>query len=134
MGLLYEGILRRDDAGQIDQGYVRTVQNEGQDGLEKVAMSMLKSPEFRDQSLRRIQNEQGRMNDRGEQMNALLWGIYSWLYGENAEPNERRADADYDLLSDCLRNNNRACDDLGRSLISNPLFEENNGDDLEALY
>lgn len=131
--LLYEGILRREDAGQLDSGFLRLAENEGLEGLQKVAISMLRSQEFQGQALRRIQNEQGRMNDADERISALLWAMYASLYGD-AEPPERRSDQDFDLLSDCLDANNRACENLARSLISNPLFENANSDDLEALY
>jgi hypothetical protein len=131
--MLYEGILRREEAGQVDDGYIRLVVNEGQEGLEKVAGSMFKSPEFQQQALRRIESEQGRMRDRDERMTALLWGIYSWLYGES-EPNERRADQDYEMLDACFAGNSRSCESLGRSIIANPLFEESNSEYLEALY
>lgn len=133
VGSLYEGILRREEAGQIDNGYIQLVIAEGQEGLEKVAGSMFKSPEFQQQALRRIEAEQGRMRDRDERINALLWGIYSWLYGES-EPSERRADQDYEMLDACFGGNSRSCESLGRSIIQNPLFEESNSEYLEALY
>ncbi len=133
VGLLYEGILRRDEAGQIDDGYVRLVQYEGLGGLFKVAGSMFKSQEFQQQSLKRIENEQGRMRDRDERVNALLWGIYGWLYGDS-EPSEFRANGDYNLLDACFRGNNRSCESLGSSIVENPLFQEANADDLDAVY
>ena len=133
VGSLYEGILRREEAGQVDNGYIQLVIAEGQEGLEKVAGSMFKSPEFQQQALRRIEAEQGRMRDRDERVNALLWGIYSWLYGES-EPSERRADQDYEMLDACFGGNSRSCESLGRSIIQNPLFEESNSEYLEALY
>lgn len=133
VGLLYEGILRRDEAGQIDDGFVRLVESEGLRGLVKAAGTMLRSQEFQQQALRRIQDEQGRMNDYGERVEALQWGIYSYLYGD-VEPPRHRTDEDYRMLEDCLRANSRACDSLGSSLVENPLFGEANSNDLRALY
>ncbi len=123
--LLYEGILRREDAGQIDEGYVRLVQREGVEGLTQATISMLKSNEFHDQALRRTEAEHGRSRDREKLTDALLWDIYSDLYGRN-EPQQRKVDQDYDDLASCLDGRSRACDSLGRNLIGSRLFLESN--------
>lgn len=135
VGYLYVGILRRDDPGELHQEYIRMTERRGIEGLQEVAAAMFKSQEFRDQALRRLQQEQGRINDRGERINALLWAIYESVYFEGAEPPDRRVDQDYDLLYECLENrDNRACEKMGYSLINNPLYREGNEEDLGALY
>lgn len=131
--ILYEGILRREDAGRIDEGFVRLVEREGLDGLEQVAITMTRSPEFRSEALRRTEAAHGRIRDADELYNTLLWDIYGYLYGDN-EPSDEQAEADFDDLSNCLDGRTRACDSLGSSLIQNELFEYDNSEYLEELY
>lgn len=131
VAILYEGILRRDQAGQIDQGFVRLVQNDGIRGLEQVAISIARSPEFRTEAPRRTRAAHGRLSN-DEVVDQLLWDIYGYLYGDN-EPNEDDYDDDYANLADCLQGHQRACDAFGRDLVRNPLFLEDNAQYMRGI-
>jgi hypothetical protein len=134
--ILYEGILRRERAGEIDRGFVTQVERNGFSGLERVAISITASQEFQNEALRRTRALHGRIRNNSELYEALLLDIYGDLYGDG-DPSRRDYDRDYRDLSACLsggRNRSRSCEALGRSLINNPLFEDENVDLLEDVY
>lgn len=130
---LYRGLLRRRDAGRLDQGFVQQVRRDARNGVLEVADTMVRSEEFRRDALRRTEEAHGR-NSLDELRRLLLGDVYRDLYGY-AEPDRQGRDDDMRDLEDCLsgRPGNEACSRLGRELVNRRLFYENNQNLIDAL-
>ncbi len=140
---LYSGILRRNAAESADypDSFFDQVQRDGQQGLISIAETMVSSPEFRQTSLTRTSQAlaQSGVATRGLSrevlMNQLLTDIFTSLYGAGSVPypDAQRRMASY--LSDCIlgRQGTDACTRLGRDLLTQPQYQNQNRDLLQYL-
>lgn len=133
---LYYGLLRRKIVDQIDQSYVDWVDQRHLQGLEQVSETIFESREFRDSAFRRAEERHGPAKRGGKSTTELLLGdIYSSLYGR-ARPPQADVRRDLEDLDVCLKGRSwvvETCGRLGRTLVANPLFYQQNRDLIDAL-
>ncbi|MEM8960776.1 MAG: hypothetical protein AAGD38_04795 [Acidobacteriota bacterium] len=135
VALLYEALLRREEAGRIDEGFVRTVRQRRYDGIADVARQITASDEFRRDALRRTEDAHGRARDLADLRELLLEDIYKDLYGY-IEPSADEAADDLAALDECLsasRSAQRACEELGANLVRSRLYYDEHFDLIEEL-
>lgn len=133
---LYVALLRREDAGDVDGGFVDHVLRDAEAGLVEVASQITTSSEFRDRALQRTEERAGSGKSLSELREILLLDIYRDLYGYEREPNRRVDDENLEALAVCLsgsRNAERACADFGEGLVRSRLYTDHHRELLDEL-